>query len=36
MTDTGFYVPKEKLNRFAEFYSYDNDGKLHAVVCAKD
>jgi CubicO group peptidase (beta-lactamase class C family) len=31
MTDTGFYVPKEKLNRFAEFYSYDNDGKLHAV-----
>ena len=31
MTDTGFYVPKEKLNRFAEFYNYDNDGKLHAV-----
>ena len=31
MSDTGFYVPKEKLNRFAEFYSYDNDGKLHAV-----
>jgi len=31
MTDTAFYVPKEKLNRFAEFYSYDNDGKLHAV-----
>lgn len=31
MTDTAFYVPKEKLNRFAEFYSYDKDGKLHAV-----
>jgi len=31
MSDTGFYVPKEKLNRFAEFYSYDNDGKLKAV-----
>jgi CubicO group peptidase (beta-lactamase class C family) len=31
MTDTGFFVPKEKLNRFAEFYNYDNDGKLHAV-----
>ena len=31
MSDTGFYVPKDKLNRFAEFYSYDNDGKLHAV-----
>jgi CubicO group peptidase (beta-lactamase class C family) len=31
MSDTGFYVPKEKLNRFAEFYSYDNNGKLHAV-----
>ena len=31
MTDTAFYVPKDKLNRFAEFYSYDNDGKLRAV-----
>jgi CubicO group peptidase (beta-lactamase class C family) len=31
MSDTAFYVPKEKLNRFAEFYSYDNDGKLKAV-----
>jgi CubicO group peptidase (beta-lactamase class C family) len=31
MTDTAFYVPKEKLNRFAEYYSYDTDGKLHAV-----
>jgi CubicO group peptidase (beta-lactamase class C family) len=31
MSDTGFYVPKEKLGRFAEFYNYDNDGKLHAV-----
>jgi len=31
MTDTGFYVPKEKLGRFAEFYNYDAEGKLHAV-----
>jgi CubicO group peptidase (beta-lactamase class C family) len=28
MVDTGFYVPKEKLNRLAEFYIYDKDGKL--------
>jgi CubicO group peptidase (beta-lactamase class C family) len=31
MTDTGFYVPKEKLSRFAELYNYDNDGKLHVI-----
>jgi CubicO group peptidase (beta-lactamase class C family) len=31
MVDTGFYVPKEKLNRFAEFYTYDKDGKLQVV-----
>jgi CubicO group peptidase (beta-lactamase class C family) len=31
MVDTGFYVPKEKLNRFAEFYSYDKDGKLQVL-----
>ena len=31
MVDTAFYVPKEKLNRFAEFYSYDKDGKLQVV-----
>jgi CubicO group peptidase (beta-lactamase class C family) len=31
MVDTAFYVPKEKLNRFAEFYTYDKDGKLQAV-----
>jgi CubicO group peptidase (beta-lactamase class C family) len=31
MVDTAFYVPNEKLNRFAEFYSYDKDGKLQAV-----
>jgi CubicO group peptidase (beta-lactamase class C family) len=31
MSDTGFYVPKEKLNRFAEFYTYDAGGKLLAV-----
>jgi CubicO group peptidase (beta-lactamase class C family) len=28
MVDTAFYVPKEKLNRFAEMYNYDKDGKL--------
>jgi CubicO group peptidase (beta-lactamase class C family) len=31
MNDTGFYVPKEKLNRFAQFYNYDKDGKLQAL-----
>ncbi len=31
MSDTAFYVPKEKLNRFAEFYTYDKDGKLLAI-----
>ena len=31
MTDTAFYVPKEKLNRFAQMYDYDKDGKLHPV-----
>lgn len=31
MVDTAFYVPKEKLNRFAEFYDYDKDGKLQVV-----
>jgi len=35
MVDTAFYVPKEKLNRFAEFYSYDKDGKMQ-VVGVKD
>src|SRR5580693_7954696 len=31
MIDTGFYVPKEKLSRFAEFYTYDKDGRLQAI-----
>jgi CubicO group peptidase (beta-lactamase class C family) len=31
MVDTAFYVPKEKLSRFAEFYSYDKDGKMLVV-----
>jgi CubicO group peptidase (beta-lactamase class C family) len=35
MVDTAFYVPQEKLNRFAEFYSYDKDGKMQ-VVGVKD
>jgi CubicO group peptidase (beta-lactamase class C family) len=28
MKDTAFYVPKEKLNRFAAFYMYDKDRKF--------
>ena len=28
MNDTGFYVPKEKIRRLAQFYSYGNDGTL--------
>jgi CubicO group peptidase (beta-lactamase class C family) len=28
MADTAFYVPPEKLDRFAEFYSRDKDGKV--------
>jgi CubicO group peptidase (beta-lactamase class C family) len=31
MIDTGFYVPKEKLSRLAEFYNYDKDGKLQVL-----
>jgi CubicO group peptidase (beta-lactamase class C family) len=31
MIDTGFYVPKEKVSRFAEFYSYNQDGHLQAI-----
>jgi CubicO group peptidase (beta-lactamase class C family) len=31
MVDTGFYVPPEKLKRFAEFYVYDKDGQLQVV-----
>ena len=31
MTDTGFYVPKEKLGRFASFYTYDKNGKLEVT-----
>ena len=31
MVDTGFYVPKDKLSRFAELYRYDQGGKLQAV-----
>ncbi len=34
MVDTAFYVPKEKLNRFAEYYTYDKDGKL--LACGTD
>jgi CubicO group peptidase (beta-lactamase class C family) len=28
MPDTAFYVPKEKMDRFAEFYTYDKEHKL--------
>jgi CubicO group peptidase (beta-lactamase class C family) len=31
MVDTGFFVPAEKLNRFAEFYDYDKDGRLQVL-----
>jgi CubicO group peptidase (beta-lactamase class C family) len=31
MVDTGFYVPKDKLDRFAQVYTYDKQGKLAAV-----
>ncbi len=30
MTDTDFHVPEEKVSRFAQVYSYDDDGKLLA------
>jgi len=30
MTDTAFYVPAEKMDRFAAFYTYDKEGKLIA------
>jgi CubicO group peptidase (beta-lactamase class C family) len=30
MSDTDFYVPEEKANRFAQVYGYDDDGKLIA------
>ena len=30
MKDTAFYVPPEKLNRFASFYTYDKDRKFVA------
>jgi len=30
MSETGFYVEKDKLNRLAELYGYDKDGKLTA------
>jgi CubicO group peptidase (beta-lactamase class C family) len=28
MTDTAFYVPADKMDRFAGFYTYDKDRKL--------
>jgi len=31
MVDTGFYVPAEKLKRFAEFYEYGKDGSLQVL-----
>jgi CubicO group peptidase (beta-lactamase class C family) len=31
MVDTGFYVPADKLKRFAEFYSYGKDGRFEVV-----
>ncbi len=29
MVDTGFFVPAEKLKRFAEVYEYDSEGRMH-------
>jgi len=31
MVDTAFYVPEAKLERLAEFYDYDKDGKLRVL-----
>ena len=31
MVDTGFYVPAEKLKRFAELYDYGKDGQFQVV-----
>jgi CubicO group peptidase (beta-lactamase class C family) len=31
MVDTGFFVPPEKLKRFAEFYDYSKDGQLEVL-----
>jgi CubicO group peptidase (beta-lactamase class C family) len=31
MVDTGFYVPADKLKRFAQFYDYDKEGHLQIV-----
>ncbi|UCE13832.1 MAG: beta-lactamase family protein [Candidatus Heimdallarchaeota archaeon] len=31
MTDTFFYVPKEKLNRFIKIYSYDEESKIKLI-----
>src|SRR5580692_7745844 len=32
MVDTAFYVPAEKLKRFAEMYDYDESGKFHVLT----
>jgi CubicO group peptidase (beta-lactamase class C family) len=31
MVDTGFFVPPQKLKRFAEFYEYGKDGQLQVL-----
>jgi len=31
MVDTGFYVPKDKLDRFAQVYGYDKQGQLEVL-----
>jgi CubicO group peptidase (beta-lactamase class C family) len=31
MVDTGFYVPKEKLSRLAEYYRYSKEGQLEVI-----
>ena len=32
MSDTAFYVPEEKLNRFAKIYTYDKEGSLEILT----
>ena len=32
MVDTAFYVPAQKLKRFAEMYDYDESGKFHVLT----
>jgi CubicO group peptidase (beta-lactamase class C family) len=35
MVDSGFYVPKDKLNRFAQVYTYNKEGKLEVLAATQ-